>query len=227
MPDTALSFDRGFLARLDPADRDRLFAQARLVHFADGEDILSAGEPSGDVYCLIEGRAEAALYSEQGRLVLYRDMLPGDIFGELALLDDGPRTAFVVARGAVRAAALSPRAFEMLLADCPGFARALLTHLASGIRRLTERIYEQTALNVRHRLLCELMRRAREEAGEAAESALIAPPPRHADIAAHIGTHREAVTKELSHLAREGLVVKERGGLRLPSLRAVQTAIGL
>ena len=222
---TTVGFDRGFLAELDDADRRRLFAHAHIVSFADGEDILSAGDEALDVYAMLEGCAEAALYSSQGRLVLYRDFKPGDIFGELAVLDGGDRTTFVVAKGPVRAAVLSKRAFETLLLDAPGVARALLAHLACGIRRLTERIYEQTALNVRHRLLCELHRRAR--ATTEGDAALIAPSPRHAEIAAHIGTHREAVTKELSQLAREGVVVKAREGLRVPSLRALEDEIGI
>ena len=159
--------------------------------------------------------------------MLYRDILPGDIFGEIAALDGGPRSTFVTAKGRVRLAALDEAAFESLLAEAPGIARALLRHLAGGMRRLTDRVYEQTALNVRHRLMCEVLRRARDAAPEGSDSAVVAPSPRHAEVAALIGTHREAVTKELSALDREGLVAKARGGLRVPSLRRLEEAIGL
>lgn len=227
MTAASIDFDRGFLANLAPEDRVALFAGARSLRFADGEDIVSAGDPAGDVFALIEGRAEVALVSAQGRLVLYRDVLPGDVFGELAALDGGPRTTFVTARGSARVAALSSDAFEALLIENPGVARALLTHLAGSIRRLTERVYEQTALNVRHRLMTELLRRARDAGAPGADAATLAPAPKHAEIAALIGTHREAVTKELSSLDREGLVTKVKGGLRVSSLRLLEAAIGL
>ena len=63
MLDATTCFDRGFLSELSPEDRLRLFERARPIRFEDGEDIVSAGDPAGDVFALIEGRAEVALYS--------------------------------------------------------------------------------------------------------------------------------------------------------------------
>lgn len=220
-------FARGFLSELAPADREALLSRLRQATFEDGQDMVSAGDAGGDVFFLLEGKAEVALYSPHGRLVLYRDMAAGDIFGELAAIDGGARSAFVVAKGRARAGVLSARAFEQAMAEHPGVALAVMRHLARTVRRLTERVFEHTALNVRHRLLCELLRRARQAAGPGAQSARLSPPPKHADLAAHIGTHREAVTKELSALTREGLLGKERGVLAIPSLRRVEEEIGL
>ena len=75
----------------------------------------------------------------------------------------------------------------------------------SRIRLLTERVFELNALAVRSRLHCELLRLSLE-AGVRDNRAVISPAPTHAELASRIGTHREAVTRELQYLKQEGVV---------------------
>jgi CRP-like cAMP-binding protein len=206
---------------LDAGDHAALLTALQIRSYPDGAEIVAQGDRSTDAFFLLDGRACVAIHAEDGRLVLLREMGPGDIFGEFAAIDGGARTADVVALGPVRVGRLSREGLVALLASAPGVALALMRHLVEIIRALGERVNEQTTLHVRERLLRELLRlgRAAEPAGD---SATLAPPPTHAALAANIGSHREAVTKQLSAFARLGLVVKAPGGLRLPSLRALE-----
>ena len=215
---------KAFLFRLPEPDRAALLAAATIARLADGAEIVAQGDDSTDVFLLIEGRAMAAVYAEDGRLVLLREMAEGSIFGEFAAIDGAARSADVVASGPVRVARLSREALFRVIEQAPEIGRELMRHLVEIIRALSDRIHEQTTLHVRERLLRELLRLG-TAAARGDDKALLSPAPTHAVLAANIGTHREAVTKQLSAFARLGLVQKSRNGLILPSLRSLQREV--
>jgi CRP-like cAMP-binding protein len=197
-----------FLGGLADADRAALAERWTARRYGQKEMIIAHDEESRDVFFVLEGRARATVYSEGGKAVAYRDMEPGDIFGELAAIDGGRRSASVVAVGPVLAARLSQVVFRDIVTSHPRLAWALLAHLALQMRRMTERVYEFSTLVVRKRLIRELLRLAQDE--QADGRAAIRPAPTHTDLAAKISTHREAVSRELSALARRKLIA--RGG---------------
>lgn len=215
-----LAFDpgQGFLGKLDPADRALLLGGARRVAFGDGALIVTEGDATGDVYVLLTGCAVAMLMSSDGKIVTYSDIGPGGLFGEIAAIDARPRSAFVQARGATTAAALTPTAFLAALAASPTLSLALMRHLAAMVRDTTTRVFQSVTMPVRTRLVLELLRRATPDpAANGSDACLVATAPTHFDLAARIGGHREGVTKELSALARAGLIAREGRTLRIPS----------
>jgi CRP-like cAMP-binding protein len=216
--------DAGFMGRLSAADRVVLTEAMETRRFPDGADIVTQGDSTTDCFFLLEGRAMATVYAEDGRLVLLREIGQGSVFGEFAALDGGPRTADVIASGPVIVGRMSRDVLFACIERAPGIGRVLMSHLVNVIRLLGERIHEQTTLHVRERLLRELLRLGMAAAG-GTDRATLSPAPTHAVLAANIGTHREAVTKQLSAFARLGLVGKVPGGLMLPSLRALEKEI--
>ena len=86
----------------------------------------------------------------------------------------------------------------------------VLRDLASLVRRLTERVVEFSTLGVRNRVHAEVLRLARDHLS-ADNTAEIQPAPTHAEIASRVSTHREAVTRTLNRLAREGVIDRRRG----------------
>ena len=142
---------------------------------------------------------------------------PGGIFGELAAIDGRPRSATVIGLEPVLVAKLPQGAFREMVRSHPDFTWVLLTHLALQTRRMTERIYEFSTLVMRKRLVRELLRLA-EPDGSVAARASIRPAPTHSDLAARISTHREAVSREMSALAKLKLIEKRKGLLVLPDI---------
>jgi CRP-like cAMP-binding protein len=230
MPNTAVrphgdvQPETGFLGALSPEDRTLLLARARRMSFADGARIVAEGDPGDAAFVLLSGAAVALQLSPEGRIVTFSDLAPGDLFGELAAIDGGPRSAFVQAKGSATAAAISRAALEQALAASPTLALALMRHLAAMVRLTTARLFEGVMLPVRARLALELMRRGR--AASAGDAARLDPAPTHFDLAARIGSHREAITKELSAMARAGLVRKDGRALEIPSLARLAAEIG-
>jgi len=211
-----------FLPRLGEADRAAVASRWAVQKYRRGEVILAHDDSGRDVFFVLEGRVRATIFSENGRAVAYRDIGAGDIFGELAAIDGKGRSTNVVALESVRAARLSEAAFRDLVDACPGFTWALLEHLSAQMRRMTDRVYEFSTLVVRKRLIRELLRLA-EGSDAAAGEGSIKPAPTHFDLAARISTHREAVSRAMSELARLKLIEKRRGSLVLRDLQALRS----
>ena len=203
------------------AERDALAARWKVRSWTRDEVIVAHDEPGRDVFFVIEGRARATVFSEGGRVVAYRDMEPGDIFGELSAIDGNPRSASVVALEDIRGARLPGSAFREIVNTHPAFAWALLEHLSIQMRRMTERVYEFSTLVVRERLIRELLRLS-EATPESGGQARITPVPTHSELAAKISTHREAVSREMSSLAKLGLIKKSGHDLLLRDLAALR-----
>jgi CRP-like cAMP-binding protein len=113
-----------FLKRLgDKVDEQR---------FMEGATIVRQGEPGDTFYVIVEG--EAKVKDPNGRTL--SRLIPGDFFGEISLMDGGPRTATVVAETHLTALALSRTDFGALLQSEPKVTVGLLKHAATLLRRL-------------------------------------------------------------------------------------------
>lgn len=107
--------------------------------------ILNYGDASDDVCFIVEGGARVILYSQAGKMVSFRDLGPGDSFGEIPAIDGGPRSASVEASTDCLIAAMPSAAFRELVASQPAVAQALLRQQVGTIRRLTSRVHEFSA----------------------------------------------------------------------------------
>ena len=194
---------RAFLDVLSHGDRSILMARARTIRARKGQTIVAKGEASRDVFILQEGRLEVLLYAANGREVSLRGLEPGQLFGELAAIDGEERSASVVASCDSRLLVIAPEPFRAMISASPQASDWLARRLAAQIRSLTGRVFELSALHVRARLHCELLRLAK---AHAQSGAVVDPAPTHAELANRIGTHREAVTREMSALSRRKII---------------------
>jgi CRP/FNR family transcriptional regulator, cyclic AMP receptor protein len=197
--------------------KESLLERARTIKARRGQILIAEGALSTDVYYIVSGRVQISLLSPQGRETILREMGPGRLFGELAALDDRPRSASVVALEDSVMANLSGAGFRTLLADVPGAGFWMAQQLAARVRNLTEKTFELATMPVSNRLQSELLRLC-NQADIIDDACTIAPMPTHADLASRIGTHREAVTRELGLLANEGLVAQSGRTLTVASV---------
>lgn len=186
-----------------------LLAIGRPLDVHSGQLLLEAGSDSDDVYVILNGTLRVTLFSADGREVIMRDLRGGSLFGDLSAMDGGKRSAGIVAVEDSALMVLSGRDFrEQILATAEA-AGWFASHLVCQVRQLTERLFELSTLNVRSRLHCQLLRMC-ALAGVADGAAIIDPAPTHEVLATMIGTHREAVTRELSYLASAGIIEQSR-----------------
>jgi CRP/FNR family cyclic AMP-dependent transcriptional regulator len=180
--------------------------------FQPGESILGYLDVSDNVYFVIAGAAHVRIYSAAGKSVTFRDLGPGDMFGEYAAIDHRHRSASVEAHTSCLVASLSADAFREVVKSNSAVLQALLEHFVSEIRELTTRVYEFSTLAVCNRIHAEVLRLAKL-APRVGKTARIVPAPTHVEIASRISSHREAVTREVNRLARLGIIERQRGGL--------------
>jgi CRP/FNR family transcriptional regulator, cyclic AMP receptor protein len=202
------------LAGLSSASLERVARDCRWQQFEAREQLVDYQDASTEVFFLTEGKLRVVVYSVDGKAVLFTDLKPGAMFGEIAAIDRAGRSAGVEAIGPSTVASLAADQFEALLLSEPQLALATLKHVAAEVRRLSERVVEFSTLVVQNRIQAELLRLG-AETGRHENQALLAPTPSLSEIADRISTHREAVSRELSRLASIGLLRREGHNLRI------------
>lgn len=113
--------------------------------YGASDAVLGYLDASDEVFFIVQGGARVIMYSQSGKVVSFRDLGPGDTFGEIPAIDGGPRSASVEAQTDCVIASLPAAAFRDLLLSEPTVAHALLRHQVSTIRLLTTRVYEFSA----------------------------------------------------------------------------------
>lgn len=119
-------------SRLSKRSLRRVADLAEEVRFMEGARVVEEGEPGDAFYAILEGQAKAV--DKRGKMV--NRLLPGDFFGEIALLDGGPRTATVVAETPLVVLEVRRKGFVRLLAADPSITVRLLEHAAAMLRRV-------------------------------------------------------------------------------------------
>lgn len=198
---------------------ERLSGQTAIIRAKAGRNLVAFGAVSTSVYLVLEGRAQVTLCSLNGNEVILRDLAAGELFGELSAIDEQPRSASIEALTECVLAAIPGAAFREAVCATPEAALWVTRRLTAQVRGLTDKLFESSSLKVSSRLHCELLRLSVAD-GEAA-IAVIDPAPTHAEFAARIGTHREAVTRELSYLSSRGIVAQDRRRLTIADFPAL------
>jgi CRP-like cAMP-binding protein len=189
-----------------------------------GKNIIHAQDITRDVFFLVAGRARVSMYSVAGKPVSFREIGPGDMFGEFAAIDGGPRSTSVEVLETSLVAFLSGTDFKEMLRAQPLVMEAVLVHAVAQIRGLTARVFEFSTLAVNNRIQAELLRLAK--AGHVlGRQARISPFPKHGEIASRISTHREAVTRCLNLLEKKKLIQRAGTTLLINDLRELERMV--
>ena len=154
---------------LDPADLQRITQAAESVKYSSGHTIVEIGDPGKSLFLIIDGDVQVIYPSRSSDFELAR-LGPGDFFGEMALLNDKPRSATVRARSEVTALKLEKEAFRQAVQDAPNVALKVLEVLSIRIRTADEQISDLSDQTQRDLLTGLLNRRAfRERMAEECE----------------------------------------------------------
>ena len=197
---------------LDDRDLKTVAQRLTVTGYAGDAEIFGQFEPDDGVYFILSGTVRITVFSAAGKEVTFRDLEPGEMFGELAAIDGQPRSANAIAKTDAQVGRVSAGQFRELLQEFPPANAAILTYLCGLVRDLSARVYQFAAHAVSNRIQAEILRLARS-AEPSDNSAAISPVPTHAEIASRVNTHREAVTKEISRLVGKGVLERSPGGL--------------
>jgi CRP/FNR family cyclic AMP-dependent transcriptional regulator len=200
--------------------RDELLKFAELTRertYPKGSVILFQGDPGDSLYVLRQGRAKVVLIGEDGREVILGVLEPGAHFGELALIDDQPRSAHVIAMEDSQLLILRREDFRRRVEANPPVAWALLTELSRRLRRADQKIGGLVLLDVPGRISRLLLDLSAES-----DSATIEKPLTHQTIAQMIGASRETVSRAMKEFQEEGLIRVERRRIAVANRDALE-----
>src|SRR5438309_12007587 len=82
---------------MDDAERGALCGLMETQHYGKGETVFSAGDAGDSVYIVRAGNVQVYIENYEGQKIILRENTKGDVFGDISLLDGGPRTATAVA----------------------------------------------------------------------------------------------------------------------------------
>jgi CRP-like cAMP-binding protein len=188
---------------LDRPTIDALAESAQPKTFTKNEDIFQRGEHGDSLYVVVSGRVKVYVEYEPGTEMLLTTLGPGEVFGEIALLDDGGRSASAAALEATTVLALRRVNLLELIHTNPHLADPVLRSVGETVRRLTERAWDLIFLDLPGRVAKLLLEEADPDAlgGPRVELGLT-----QSDIAGLVGGSRQAVNQVLRHFQQRGYI---------------------
>ena len=164
----------------------------------------------GDFFFMIlQGRIKVTILGDDGREIILSVLGPGDFFGEMALLDNEPRSATAIAVEDSELLSLHRTDFQSVIADNRSIQAALIKILTARLRRANHQISTLALLDVYGRVARVILDMAREEGRRLKDGRIAFRRPTHQEIANRIGTTRETVTRMIKDLERQALVRME------------------
>ncbi|MGQ0509965.1 MAG: Crp/Fnr family transcriptional regulator [Betaproteobacteria bacterium] len=200
---TARSGQRAF--RLTDADLTAIRSRGIAQSFLKQAVIVREGEATDSLYIILEGRVKAFVSDGEGREVVLSIQGPGEYFGEM-VLDEGPRSASVMALEASRCLVVPKAEFRAFLARNPAFSLSLTEKLIHRVRDLTANVKSLALMDVYGRVARLLLELAEEKDGVL----VIEERLTQQDIASRVGASREMVSRILKDLSVGGYVVQTR-----------------
>lgn len=180
---------------------------------AAGEVLFMRGDEGDALYGVLSGRIRISNSSIAGKEVVLSIMQPGDVFGEMALLDGGDRTADAEAIGATELMVLRRADFLRLMKEDSNLAVQILKLVCLRLRQTNQRVEDSAFLDLPARLAKRLIQLDEDYATEDEPHAFVAIS--QAELGAFLGASRESINKHLQVWRQEGWIELARGKVRV------------
>ncbi|MEO8330200.1 MAG: Crp/Fnr family transcriptional regulator [Candidatus Nanopelagicales bacterium] len=215
------------MAPLTEVERAKVLSTARPRRFARGEVVLHEGDPADSLHLVSQGRLAVRSLTPDGDAVMLNLLVPGDYFGELALLQSertSHRTATVLALEPAETLSLSAAAFRQLCETHPRVEHLLTRLLAQRVEELSKRLLEALYVGLDRRVY----RRLVELCGIYGTDDGVATIPLTQDqLADLVGGTRPSVNQVLQKLATQNVLALGRGRIEVRDQETLERRAGL
>jgi CRP/FNR family transcriptional regulator, cyclic AMP receptor protein len=211
-----------FLASLESDEREALDGLGVRRSFPRGTVLMFQNEPDARVMLLLVGRVKVTRVDHDGHEILLSIRDPGDVLGELALIDGLPRVATVTALEPVEALVTAAETFRHHLESTPRVAVALLEVVSRRFRETTLKRSQFSASDTMGRLAARIVELADRYGEASVEGVTVTSPLSREDLAAWTGASRAGVAHALQGLRELGWVQTERRALLVRDLQALR-----
>ena len=211
-------------SELSGGDLERIAGVAVPRSYPPSVRVFHEGDNSDACYIVRSGDLRVTREHSDGRAIALATLGPGDIFGELAMLDGEARSASVETLSDVELVALPAADVRRMLSDHPEISVKLIVALTRRLRETNERVARQSFQTVPSRVAGVLAQLIAEEAlPEGREGVTVRMT--QADLAQLAGTSRESVSRFLATLERAGVVKVGRGRVTVVQPRRLRSYI--
>ncbi len=208
-------------------DSELCFLAQRAVPrtYSAGQNVFSEGEACSGLYVVECGHVRIFKSSASGREQVLGIDGPGSSIAELPVFDGGNYPASATAIDDASLLFISKQDFQALCLAHPQVALKVLRVVGSRLRRLVGIIEELSFTTVRHRLASFLLRLAQKDGKRSSAGVEITLPDSNQELASHIGTVRELVSRNLSRLQAEGMLQIDGRTVTISNLKALEAEI--
>jgi CRP/FNR family transcriptional regulator, cyclic AMP receptor protein len=177
--------------------------------YKKGQLLVYQGDTGDSVFVVVEGLVKVMVTSEEGEEMVLVTLRPSDTFGELSLVDGGPRSASAEAVEPTRVLIITRPILLELLEKHPSLTDSLLRSLGSLARRLTEQAADLVFLDIHGRMAKLLLTMAEDRGKETADGIALDLNLTQADLAAMVGGSRQSVNQTLRSFESRGYLLIE------------------
>ncbi len=184
-------------------------------HYPKNAVIITEAEVGDSLYAIVSGRVKVFIGDEEGREIILKMLGPGDVFGEMSLIDRQPRSASVSTLEPCVFKVLSHSSFEVCLEQAPRIAIGVMNSLARRLRDADRKISTLALMDVYGRVAHTLLELAVHSNGKL----LVGQKLSQQDIANMVGASREMVNRILKDLSERGYITVESKSITIHNER--------
>jgi CRP/FNR family cyclic AMP-dependent transcriptional regulator len=208
---------------LDSEALDQLCRYAKPISLKRGATIYSKGDPGNSLYVVISGTAKMSISSPDGRNAILNLIGPGEIFGEIALLDGGERTADAIANTNCEVFIINRREFIPFVRSQPALAMKFIELLCARLRWTSDQVEQIILQDLPGRLASALIRLTeRHKLAQGGRTIAVTQQ----EISEMVGMTRESINKQLRVWAARSWVRLEHGAIVVLDAEPLQALAG-
>ena len=208
---------------LDSEALDQLCRYVKPVSLKRGATIYSKGDPGNSLYVVISGTAKMSISSPDGRSAILNLIGPGEIFGEIALLDGRERTADAIANTNCEVFIIDRREFIPFVRSQPTLAMKLIELLCGRLRWTSDQVEQIILQDLPGRLASALIRLTEKHKLEPGGRTIAITQQ---EISEMVGMTRESINKQLRAWAARSWVRLEHGAIVVLDAESLQAIAG-
>lgn len=195
---------------LEPEAFDQLCRYAKHATLKRGTTLFSKGDPGNSLYAVISGTVKMSISSADGRSAILNIVGPGEIFGEIALLDGRARSADAIANTNCELFVIDRREFIPFVRSQPTLAMKFIELLCTRLRRTSDQVEQIILQNLPGRLASALLRLTEKHKLEQVQRSIAITQQEMSEM---VGMTRESINKQLRAWAARDWVRLEHGAI--------------
>ena len=199
-----------FFADLEPEAFEQLCRYAKHTTLKRGATLFSKGDPGNSLYAVISGTVKMSISSPDGRSAILNIIEPGEIFGEIALLDGRARSSDAIANSNCELFVIDRREFIPFVKQQPALAMKFIELLCARLRWTSQQVEQVILQNLPGRLASALLGLTEERKLDSGSGTLAITQQ---EISEMVGMTRESINKQLRAWAGRNWVRLEHGAI--------------